>query len=237
MIFLAKKGVLTFVLATALLGITGCNNNDNVAGNRNENLGAKNVRNNENNDFFPTNKTNQNLRLSSRASKNVELLKEVDQAHVIIRNNDAYVAVSLNQNHLDGNRGIAPGTSGMTGTRDTGTGLKLGNSGADVKRNYDGTTGTDNTEITGSERRGTTRTTGRKVGTGDNTNYKKVSSPLDKRIEKQVHAADNSIDTVYISYDTDFFGRMTNYSNDLRKGRNRDRIWNDFDNAINGVFR
>jgi len=220
-IHLAKKGLVSFALATALCCLTGCNNNDNAVDNRRNNLGANNVRNNTDDGVIPTNDTNQNLRVSSRASKNVERLKEVDQAHVIIRNNDAYVAVSVNRNNLDGNNETASGTSGMTGTRDTGTGLNRGTSG-------------DRTNNTNIERTGTT---GRKIGTGDNTNYKKASSPLDKRIEKQVLAADNSIDNVYISYDIDFFGRMTNYTNDLRNGRNRDGIWNDFNNTINGVFR
>ncbi|MGG1679456.1 YhcN/YlaJ family sporulation lipoprotein [Neobacillus sp. NRS-1170] len=192
-----KIGLVSIVLAAALLGVTGCNNDKTINNSRN-NLGTNNT----------NNVSNQNLRVSARASDNVESLNEVDQAHVILRNNNAYVAVSLKNN--------------------------TGNTGTDVIGTNDGTAGTRDTSTNNIDR---TKLGGRKVGSGDNTNYKKAASPLDKKIERQVRAADRSIDNVYISYDTAFFGQMTNYTNDLRNGTNRDGVWNDFTNTINGVFR
>ncbi|MDN3015455.1 YhcN/YlaJ family sporulation lipoprotein [Paenibacillus sp. BSR1-1] len=191
-----KISLVSVVMAAALLGLTGCNN-DKALNSRN-NLGTNNINNG----------SNQNLRVSARASNNVESINEVDQAHVILRNNDAYVAVSLKNNN------------GTTGTGIIGT--------------NDGTAGTRDTTTNNIDR---TKLGGRTVGSGDNTNYKKAASPLDKKIERQVRAADRSIDNVYISYDTAFFGQMTNYTNELRNGTNRDGVYNDFTNTINGVFR
>ncbi|WP_223587640.1 YhcN/YlaJ family sporulation lipoprotein [Neobacillus bataviensis] len=198
-----KISLVSVVMVAALLGLTGCNN-DKALNNRN-NLRTNN---NSNKELKINNVSNQNLRVSARASNNVESLKEVDQAHVILRNNDAYIAVSLKNN--------------------------TSNTGTDIIGTNDGTTGTRDTTTNNIDR---TRLGGRTVGSGDNTNYKKAASPLDKKIERQVRAADRSIDNVYISYDTAFFGKMTNYTNDLRNGTNRDGVWNDFTNTINGVFR
>ncbi|MEH7335794.1 YhcN/YlaJ family sporulation lipoprotein [Neobacillus drentensis] len=192
-----KISLVSVVIAAALLGLTGCNN-DKALNNSRNNLGTNNINNG----------SNQNLRVSARASNNVESLNEVDQAHVILRNNDAYVAVSLKNN--------------------------TGNTGTDVIGTNDGTTGTRDTSTNNVDR---TKLGGRTIGSGDNTNYKKAASPLDKKIERQVRDADHSIDNVYISYDTAFFGQMTNYTNDLRNGTNRDGVWNDFTNTIHGVFR
>ncbi len=219
---MVKKSWVTFVLATTFFGLTGCANNDNNGVNRNNvsNLGVNNVRNNTNNGVNVRNVSNQNLRVSSRAINKVESLKDVDKAHVIIRNNDAYVAVRLNNNIQNGTRanGRTTGTGpNMNGTY--GNGYNSGTTGTNGSTNMSDTTG--NPYITGATR---TRVT-------NNT------SSLDKKIINQVRAVDPNIDNVYVSYDTDTFGQMTNYSNDIRTGTNRDGLWNNFTNSINRMFR
>ncbi|MCM3117424.1 YhcN/YlaJ family sporulation lipoprotein [Neobacillus sp. MER 74] len=221
---MVRKSWMTFVLATTLLGLTGCaNDNDNAANNNTNDLGFNNVRNNAINGVNVRNVANQNLRVSARATRNVESLKEVDQANVIIRNNDAYVAVRL--------KGTQNGTRARGGTTGTGpnmnatygNGYNSGTTGTNGSANLHATTGNiNNANITGT--RGT-RTNARGINT------------LDQKIINQVRAADRSIDNVYISYDTDTFGQMTNYSNDIRTGTNRNDLWDDFSNFVNRMFR
>ena len=215
---------MTFVLATTLLGLTGCaNDNDNAANNNTNDLGFNNVRNNAINGVNVRNVANQNLRVSARATRNVESLKEVDQANVIIRNNDAYVAVRL--------KGTQNGTRARGGTTGTGpnmnatygNGYNSGTTGTNGSANLHATTGNiNNANITGT--------------TGTRTNARGINT-LDQKIKNQVRAADRSIDNVYISYDTDTFGQMTNYSNDIRTGTNRNDLWDDFSNFVNRMFR
>ncbi|PFP25897.1 hypothetical protein COJ96_19265 [Bacillus sp. AFS073361] len=221
---MVRKSWMTFVLATTLLGLTGCaNDNDNAANNNTNDLGVNNVRNNAINGVNVRNVANQNLRVSARATRNVESLKEVDQANVIIRNNDAYVAVRL--------KGTQNGTRARGGTTGTGpnmnatygNGYNSGTTGTNGSANLHATTGNiNNANITGT--------------TGTRTNARGINT-LDQKIINQVRAADRSIDNVYISYDTDTFGQMTNYSNDIRTGTNRNDLWDDFSNFVNRMFR
>ncbi|MEH7076994.1 YhcN/YlaJ family sporulation lipoprotein [Neobacillus drentensis] len=234
---MVKKSWVTFVLATSLLGLTGCADNNkngvnhnnlgnNVRNNTNNGVDVRNVRNNTNNDLNVRNVSDQNLRVSSRAIRNVESLNEVDQAHVIIRNNDAYVAVRLDTNQ-NGNRA----RNGTTGTGPNmnatyGNGYNSGTTGTNGSTNLHANTGNpSNANLAGTNG---TRTTAR--GTVR-------TSTLDQRITRQVRAADRNIDNVYISYDTDTFGQMTNFSNNIRTGTNRDGLWNDFTNSVNRMFR
>jgi hypothetical protein len=158
-----KKGLITFVLTSTLIGLTGCAGDNHNAGNNNNgaNLGVNNVRNNmrnnDNNGVTGRNVSNQNLRVSTRATNNVERLGEVDQAHVIIRNNDAYVAVRLN-NQQGGTTGDRAGT-GTTNNRG-GNGNNAGNT-----QNTGNTTNTGNAGITGNN-----TNAGNNGITGNNTN-------------------------------------------------------------------
>ena len=231
---MVKKSWMTFVLASTLLGLTGCaNNNDNAAKNNANNLGTNNVRNNAINGVNVRNVSNQNLRVSARAIRNVESLNAVDQANVIIRNNDAYVAV-----RLEGTQNGTRARGGTTGTGPNmnatyGNGYNSGTTGTNGNANLNATTGNrNNANITGTTG---TRTNAR-INRANDLNAR-GNNTLDQKIINQVRAADRSIDNVYISYDTDTFGQMTNYSNDIRTGTNRDGLWNDFTNSVNRMFR
>lgn len=178
--------MITFVLTSTLIGLTGCAGDNQNAGSDNHggNIGINNVRNNirnnDNNGVTGRNVSNQNLRVSTRAANNVERLGEVDQAHVIFRNNDAYVAVRLN-NQQGGTTGDRAGTS--TTSNRNGNGNNAGNTqniGNGFTGNYSnsgntGTTGpnlnTAKDAITGNNTgAGTVRITGTNSNTGNNAN-------------------------------------------------------------------
>jgi hypothetical protein len=181
-----KKSLITFVLTSTLIGLTGCaGDNQNAGGDNNgNNLGVNNVRNNmrdnDNNGITGRNVSNQNLRVSTRASNSVERLGEVDQAQVIIRNNDAYVAVRLNNqrdttgeragtgtdttNNRGGNGNNArnPQNTGTGNTGITGTNTNAGTNGT-----YGNNTNAGNTGITGNyTNSGITGTTNNNLNTG-----------------------------------------------------------------------
>ncbi|MFL6562347.1 MAG: YhcN/YlaJ family sporulation lipoprotein [Bacillus sp. (in: firmicutes)] len=244
---MVKKSWVTFVLATTLLGLTGCANNDNNAAKNNaNNLGANN---NANNGVNVRNVSNQNLRVSNRAVRNVESLKQVDRAHVIIRNNDAYVAVRLagNQNGTRAGGGTTGTGTNMNATY--GNGYNSGTTGTNGNANLNANTGNRNNNAnlnTNTGNRNNVNNMNANIGNGNNANNMNVNNgngnnagtnALNQKIKSQVRAADRSIDNVYISYNTDTFGRMTNYSNNIRTGTNRNGLWNDFSNSVNRMFR
>ncbi|ULT59239.1 hypothetical protein L1999_12220 [Neobacillus drentensis] len=153
-----KKGLVTFVLASTLVGLTGCADNgtkNNLRNDMNNNaLDVRNVRNDNNNRLNVNNVNTHNLRYSNRAGRAVEKLQEVDLAHVIIRNNDAYVAVRLKNNRFQTGTGTTNNRNNTTGTRGT-TGI----TGTNNNLGTTGTNGRDN------------HLTARGAGTGLNGNY------------------------------------------------------------------
>ncbi|MEH7178513.1 YhcN/YlaJ family sporulation lipoprotein [Neobacillus vireti] len=167
-----KKGLITFVLTSTLIGLTGCAGDNNNAGSDNNgghfgvNNVRNNVRNNDNNGVTGRNVSNQNLRVSTRAANNVERIGEVDQAHVIIRNNDAYVAVRLNNNQ---------GTTGDRAGTGTGNQINTSYNGNGNGNNAGYTQYTGNTGITGNKTNA--GTTGRNMnkGTGSITGNNTVA--------------------------------------------------------------
>lgn len=237
MTYLVKKSWITFVLATSLVGLTGCaGNNDNGANNNANmnnaaNMGDNNVSNNAINGVNVRNVSNKDLRVSGRAINNVERLKEVDEANVIIRNNDAYVAVRLNNNQ-NGNRAHG-GTTGTGPNMNAtyGNGYNSGTTGTNGAVNLNASTGNpDNPGTNG------TRNNARINRANDINARTNHTSALDRKIINQVRAADRSIDNVYVSYDNNTFGQMTNFSNNIRNGTNRDGLWNDFTNSVDRMF-
>jgi hypothetical protein len=157
-----KKSLVPILLVAGITALSGCANN---ADNRN-NIRTTDVRDNLQNtgnnvDF----RDNNRLTVSERAARNVEGLSEVDRAHVIMRGNDAYVALRLsNRAGRTGTNGI--GRTGVTGnsvgdnTADrmiTGAGTNVGATGGN-----NGTTGIASTGAGGST--GTTGITGTGAG-------------------------------------------------------------------------
>ncbi|RHW41720.1 hypothetical protein D1B31_08395 [Neobacillus notoginsengisoli] len=92
-----NRGSKVLLSALLLFGLAGCgtNNNDNA---KNKVMTNRARINNVGDQ--------QQLRVSDRAARAVERLKEVDRAHVIISNNNAYVAVRMNDNNGRNGTGI-----------------------------------------------------------------------------------------------------------------------------------
>lgn len=249
-----KKKSVAFVLTTCLLGLAGCTGNQNYnatdTAKRNYNLNTTNTQNGR----VILNDINQSLRNSTQASNSVERLKEVDQAHVIIRNNDAYVAVKLKNKY----KGAGTSTNGITGTNNNAnnTGMygngynsgATGTTGLDGNRNNAGTTGIGGTgAITG--RNDTTGYNGTGTNTGTNVtgangavglsgkSYSEVTYPLEQKIADRVRATDKNIHKVYVSVNPDFYNQMSTYSTTINNGQNRDGLLNDFSNTVRRFFR
>ncbi|WP_042462715.1 YhcN/YlaJ family sporulation lipoprotein [Neobacillus dielmonensis] len=278
-----KKPLLGLAFTISLIGLTACNgdnNNDNniARNNNNNNMNVNTVR--------KANQNNGKLRLSTLAERRVERMDEVDDARVIVRNNDAYVAVRLKGNTKNG----TAGNNNTTTTNNSGNALNLGN-GGDANLNNTGlsggtTTGTtnnmngnmtnnntvgptgygttgSNTNMAGyNNQTGTNGTNGNnntlgtnqvnnnfnRTGTDhlDNNNngtnkgantYSDISNKLEQRIADQVRSADKSIHKVYVSYDTNFYNRMGNFTNNLTNGRNGDGLLDDFGDTVRRFFR
>jgi hypothetical protein len=143
-----KKGWTVLALTVVISGLSACGAN-NAADNRNDTgLQTRKVRvNNVNN----VNNVNTGLNVSTRASRNVERLNEVDRAHVIISNNNAYVAVRLANNGINNNTNVPRTGAGITGTGSTSgingtTGTGVSGSGTGIGNGW-GTTGTGTTGV------------------------------------------------------------------------------------------
>ncbi|WP_071460441.1 YhcN/YlaJ family sporulation lipoprotein [Bacillus massilinigeriensis] len=203
---------------------------------------------------------NKKLSLSDRAERQVEQMNEVDDANVIITNNNAYVAVKLrdgNRNNQDGNNddanrgGEAFGGGGMgtdgagTGNADTyGTGMggDRPGYGQDGKISQDHDKGSDGF-IDGkgdagnkNNNQNNNNNVNNQEENKDRSNYSEVSTKFEQRIADKVRQADDRIHKVYVSFDEDFYNTMGNYTNDIRNNNNRDGLFRDFNNTIDDVF-
>lgn len=229
-----KRSWIAFVLTSFLIGLTGCNGDHNTSSNMNgrDNLDVNNNDKNRQNKIIGRDVLNENLQISNRAIKNVERLGEVERAHVVIRNNDAYVAVQIKNNRdqriktgtnnqmnigADRNQGNSMGRSNKI----TGKNNKNARSDRnDMDLGTNGFIGSDTGAGAGSlggvgliGNRGTGTNTGL-TGTDINRNnedggpyYREASTALEQRIAHEVRAADPSIHKVYISYDHHFINQ------------------------------
>lgn len=152
-----KKGWIMLSSAILTLGLAGCGGNDNAGDNNN----GQKVQNQDRPRILNDDRNERTLRISDRAERQVEKMDEVNDARVIISNNNAYVTVRLNgknnngnanNNGNNGNRagagtagtragaGTGAGTAGTgagAGTygTGTGTGMAAGNNNADNNGN------------------------------------------------------------------------------------------------------
>jgi hypothetical protein len=230
MINLHKRWV-ALVLTSSLIGLTGCNaDNQNAGNDTSNNVGMNNINNNiRNNDMTGRNVSNQDTR-TNRAIRNVERLREVDQAHVVISNNVAWVTVSLN-------RGQQNTAGDLTGTRNgnrdrsyennpspdiTGTGRETNDGTANlginpsnggtgtntsIYNNNDGTGGRNGNHTDAGTNRITGNTTTNNTGTDVHQNnwtngsdFKEATTVLEQKIADQVRKTNKNINKVYISY-------------------------------------
>ncbi len=220
-----KKGLVTILSAACILSATGCagdqTNNATNMGLRNEQAPITRVNYNENDS-----NRNQNATVQARATKNVERLDEVYQARVIMRGNDAFVTVRLNQNgNNNNNNGTTVGNKSATNSGTTGNNTNLrgmaneynnvgfNNRHSKTANSAERNNGTEMAERI-NETPGTNNPSTTRPGLGNNTNFttnvdtknrntrlghtKQVSSQLKQKIENQVRAANQNVHEVFI---------------------------------------
>lgn len=239
-----KKSLVPILLVAGITALSGCANNANDVRNDIRTTDVRdNVRNNV--DF----RDNNRLTVSERAARNVEGLKEVDRAHVIMRGNDAYVAVRL-KNQAGGAGTLGTGNNGTNGTTGINsanlgtTGINNGNTGPNgtVNNGTTGTTGTTGTGTGGNAGTGTAGLNGTTVGPNGTTGmtrgsaYSRVDTAFEQRVADQVRKANRNVRKVYVSTNTNFFNRMNMYSNDIQNGRNNNSLFRNFTDTTRGFF-
>ena len=118
-----KKKWIIIGTAVLTMSLTGCGTNENAEGNENNREQQAQTSQNRPRALQTDRTDNRTLRVNERAEQHVERIKEVEDAHVIIADNNAYVAVRLANNSDNGNNN---GQQTGTGNRQTGT-MSTGN--------------------------------------------------------------------------------------------------------------
>lgn len=243
-----KKSIIIAGCAVFTMGLAGCGANNNAAdNNRDQQVEISQVRRG------PATEKNR-LQLADRAERQVEQMPEVDDARVIISENNAYVAVRLAGNNAD-NNGNADVNNALDGngrtfaengrvdqddSREGNDGVIDGHGDAgDGKRQNAGNTngnnvfGNDNDNGNGNMNGiGNTDMNGNATGNTMNGN----NGQLEMQIEQRVRQANNRIDNVYVSVDRNAYDRMGTFADDIRTDRNRDGMFEDFREAMDGFF-
>lgn len=241
-----KKSFILAGCAVFTMGLAGCGANNNAAdNNRDQQVEISQVRRG------PATEGNR-LQLADRAERQVEQMPEVDDARVIISENDAYVAVRLADNHLEdgGNAELNDALDGNGRTfaengrvdqddsRDGNDGIIDGHGDAgngDRHGNTNGSNGFDNDQNNGMGNMngiGNTDMNGNATGNVMNGN----DGQLEQQIEQRVRQANKRIDNVFVSVDRNAYDRMGTFADDIRTDRNRDGMFEDFRNAMDGFF-
>ncbi|RFU63850.1 YhcN/YlaJ family sporulation lipoprotein [Peribacillus glennii] len=262
-----KNGLMILSCALFLSGLAGCNNNDdNNAADNNDGNGQIQTARVGNNNEGNGNNNDRSMRVAHRAERNIERMGQVDQAHVILANNNAYVAVRLQDDRNSGQNGGGRGTdNGTDAGIGTGYGLGNGTNTADdeedgnITRNgggngfanagetdngkgralNNGTTGTraNQNDNGGNDTGGGQNGDGENGGNDTgNITYSEISTAFEQQIADQVRAADNKVHRVYVSSNPEFFDRMTTYANDIRGGRNGTDLFDGFNRMVNDLF-
>ncbi|MBM7691124.1 hypothetical protein JOC77_000529 [Peribacillus deserti] len=241
-----KKVWVIFSFLVVLAGLSACGNNgnDNGVNNRGNNEATR-IRNDVGNG-------NKNLRNENRIEKQVEELRSVDQAHVIVTGNKAYVAVR----NQDDNNGNNNGNDGMMGNRNGENGNNIGNRNGGTTGNTDVGIGNDiatdddngmgqyggfgdgnrlgdDVGINNDDRNMTDNNNNN--GNNGDKNYSKVSTKREQQIADKVRETDKSIHKVYVSFDNEVYGRFGDFDNDMRNGNN-DGLFDNFNNYVRGIF-
>ena len=243
-----KKSIIIAGCAVFTIGLAGCGANNNAA----DDNGDQQVEISQVQRGPATEGTK--LQLADRAERQVEQMQEVDDARVIISENNAYVAVRLAENNGENNGNASVNdalddngrTFAENGRVDQGDN-RAGNDGIiDGK----GDAGNDDRQKSGSTNRnnvfgndndngngnmngiGNTNMNGNATGNTMNGN----NSQLEMQIEQRVRQANNRIDKVYVSVDRNAYDRMGTFADDIRTDRNRDGMFEDFRNAMDGFF-
>jgi len=243
-----KKSIIIAGCAVFTMSLAGCGANNNAA----DDNGDQQVEISQVQRGPATEGTK--LQLADRAERQVEQMPEVDDARVIISENNAYVAVRLADNNgenngnatvndaLDGN-GRTFAENGRVDQGDNTAGNDgiidgKGDAGNGDRQNAGNTNGNnvfDNDNDNGNgNMNGIGNTNMNGNATGNTMNGR--NGQLEMQIEQRVRQANNRIDNVYVSVDRNAYNRMGTFADDIRTDRNRDGMFEDFRNAMDGFF-
>lgn len=128
-----KKSWVILGAAVLSMSLTACAGNNNSAENDNNGNQQVQTNNNQGPKVLDENRNNRTLTISDRAEQQVEEMREVEDAHVIISNNNAYVALKLTSvNNEAGNRT----NNGMMNGNGDGQNTGNGNAAENTKHRY-----------------------------------------------------------------------------------------------------
>jgi hypothetical protein len=136
-----KKKWIIIGTAVLSMSLTGCGTNENAEGNDNNRDQQAQTTQDRPRALQTDQGRDRTLTVNERAEQQVEQLKEIEDAHVIIANNNAYVAVRLANNNDNGNNN---GQQTGTGNRQTGT-MGTRNGGENNNQNEIGNNGNGQT--------------------------------------------------------------------------------------------
>jgi hypothetical protein len=250
-----KKSLIIAGCAVFTMGLAGCGANNNAADDNGEQqVQISQVKRG------PATEENR-LQLADRAERQVEQMPEVDDARVIISENNAYVAVRLadNFNEENGNAEVndALDGNGRTFAKNGRVDQDNGNAGNDGVIDGHGDAGNGNRQNAGTTNGGNTifdtdDGNGRNAGMdtdsarGNGTNAGMDGNnargngqdltPLEKEIQDKVRQSHKGIERVYVSVDDNAFDRMGTFADEIRNDRNRDGLFEDFRNTMDNFF-
>ncbi|WHX41042.1 YhcN/YlaJ family sporulation lipoprotein [Mesobacillus sp. AQ2] len=230
-----KKSIIIAGCAVFTMGLAGCGANNNAAeNNRDQQVEINQVRRG------PVATEDNRLQLADRTERQIEQMPEVDDARVIISDNNAYVGVRLADNNLD-NYGNAQVNDALDGNGRT----FAKNGCVDQDESSAGNDGIiDGQGDAGKDRRNDGNNGANILGNGNDNdmngtvgNNGEDVTLLEKQIEQRVRQTNKGIDRVYVSVDRTAYNRMGTFADDIRTDRNRDGLFEDFRNSMDDLFR
>lgn len=252
---------LTAALVVGMVGVTGCgvrNDNDQIRTQslRNQDGRTYDVNSLRQGDrYFSRSAGNgqsekiTSLRYSAALSNKVAQLREVQAAHVVVTDRDAYVAVTL---HNASGNGINSNSTGRTGI----SGLSAGDI-TDIDRGLAGRSGTagslfDLNRGNDWDGRKTNGNMWNGMATGDGADGTfngwsqgtagtgRVTDHVPQTVQDQITAAVKQgaphVRNVYVSNNSDFVSRIGNYATQSRGGSALQNMISDFQTMIDRVF-
>ncbi|MCM3785851.1 YhcN/YlaJ family sporulation lipoprotein [Neobacillus mesonae] len=255
-----KTKAITLSVSTALLvmsGLTGCGTNTD------HDLNTKNVRNNQVNDnngnryglnANSVHRTN-NLRNSDELSRAVSEINGVGNAYVLLTDNNAYVAVSLEggvqpqSTRHHNNRNMMSRDLGHLGAKQTGTrapyttsGIAPGLTNDYSQSNMVGDTATGSRGAGGifnpnnvrlNDEKGPVPYT--KMNHHD-AEDEQVTDEMKKKITAKIKKMAPDVKNIYISANPDFIDRAEGYVNDVANGRPISGFMDEFQTMMDRLF-
>jgi hypothetical protein len=238
-----KKSLIVIGCTVFTIGLAGCGANNNAV--NDDNNGQQQVQISQVNQGPATD--GRTLRVANIAEQQVEQLEEVDNAHVIISDNNAYVAVKLadNRNNNVARTDNNPDENGNVIVNDAldGNGRTFAENGrVQQDPNRDGNDGIIDGNGDAGNRDRLNADNRVRVNNADDSGitenyYSQATNIFEQQITDIVRKTDSRINKVYISVDNNVYNKMGRYADDIRTDRNRENLFDDFTNNVNNIFR